>query len=61
MANVNLAALDMFRTAKSWTADSIANRDGENAIKNVGEYNGRLGALGRTKIEKAANNEMRQG
>ena len=32
---INLAALDMFRTAKSWTADSIANLDGGNAIKNV--------------------------
>ena len=36
MANINLAALDMFRTAHSWTADSIANLDG-NAIKKVGE------------------------
>ena len=29
------------------------------AIKNVGEYTGPLSALSRTKIEKAANNEMR--
>ena len=59
MANINLAALDMFRTAKNWTADSMANLDGGNAIKNVGEYGGRLSALGRSKIEKAANNAMR--
>ena len=57
--SVNLAALNMFRTAKDWTADSIANLDGGNAIKNVGEYTGPLSALSRTKIEKAANNEMR--
>ena len=58
MANINLAALEMFRTAHSWTADSIANLDG-NAIKKVGEYGGPLSALGRSDIEKAANNEMR--
>ena len=59
MANINLAALDMFRTANSWTADTIANRDGENAIKKAGEYSGPLSALGRKDVEKAANNEMR--
>ncbi len=59
MANINLTALDMFRSAKDWTADSIANFDGKNAIKNVGEYTGPLSALSRSKIEKAANNEMR--
>ena len=58
MANINLAALDMFRTANRWTADSIANLDG-NAIKKVGEYGGPLSALGRSDIEKSANNEMR--
>ena len=58
MANVNLTALDMFRTAKDWTADSIANLDGR-SIKNVGEYGGALSALSRSSIEKAANNEMR--
>lgn len=58
MANVNLAALDMFRTAKDWTADSIANLDGR-SIKNVGEYGGALSALSRSSIEKSANNEMR--
>ena len=57
--SVNLAALDMFRTAKDWTADSIANLDGGNAIKKAGEYGGAFSALGRSKIEKAANNEMR--
>ena len=55
---INLSALDMFRTANNWTADSIANLDG-GAIKKAGEYKGFLGSLGRTKIEKAANNEMR--
>ena len=59
MANINLAALDMFRTANSWTADSIANLDGGNGIKKVGEYSGPLSALGRSGIEKTANNEMR--
>ena len=59
MANVNLAALDMFRVAKDWTADSIANLDGKNAIKTVGEYGGALSALSRSDIEKTANNEMR--
>ena len=54
--SVNLAALDMFRTAKDWTADSIANLDGGNAIKKAGEYGGAFSALGRSKIEKAANN-----
>ena len=58
MANVNLAALDMFRTAKDWTADSIANLDGR-SIKNVGEYGGALSVLSRSSIEKSANNEMR--
>ena len=57
--SVNLAALNMFRTAKDWTADSIANLDGGNAIKKAGEYGGAFSALGRSKIEKAANNEMR--
>lgn len=38
--------------------DSRRN-DGGNAIKNVGEYTGPLSALSRSKIEKAANNEMR--
>lgn len=47
MANVNLAALDMFRTAKDWTADSIANLDGS-SIKNVGEYGGAFSALSRS-------------
>ena len=59
MANINLAALDMFRTANNWTADSIANLDGKDAIKNVGEYKGRISALGRTTVEKTANNAMR--
>jgi len=59
MANINLGALDMFRTATNWSADSMANLDGGNAIKNVGEYGGRLSAIGRTRIEKAANNEIR--
>ena len=55
--SVNLAALnmfrtakDMFRTAKDWTADSIANLDGGNAIKKAGEYGGAFSALGRSKI-----------
>ena len=59
MANINIAALDMFRTATNWSADSMANLDGSDAIKNVGEYGGRISAIGRTKIEKAANNEIR--
>ena len=59
MADINLAALDMFRTAKDWTADSIANLDGKDAIKKAGEYGGALSALGRTCIERTANNEMR--
>ena len=59
MANINLNALNMFSTAKDWTADSIANLDGKNAIKKVGEYGGALSALNRSNIEKAANNEMR--
>jgi hypothetical protein len=59
MANINLAALDMFRTANNWTVDSIANLDGKDAIKNVGEYKGRISALGRTTVEKTANNAMR--
>ena len=59
MANINLTALDMFRSAKDWTADSVANFDGKNAIKKVGEYRGALSALSRSDIEKAANNEMR--
>ena len=59
MANINLAALNMFTQAKAWTADSVANLDGKDAIKKVGEYGGALSALGRSSIEKAANNEMR--
>ena len=59
MANINLAALDMFRTATSWTADSMANLDGGNAIKNVGEYQGRISAIGRSGTIKAANNTIR--
>lgn len=59
MANINLNALNMFSTAEAWTADSIANLDGKNAIKKVGEYGGALSALNRSDIEKAANNEMR--
>ena len=59
MANINIAALNMFRTATSWTADSIANLDSDNAIKNVGEYGGRLSAIGRSDDEKKANNAMR--
>lgn len=59
MANVNIAALNMFHTATSWTADSIANLDGGDAIKNVGEYTGPLGALSRSDDEKKANNAMR--
>lgn len=35
MANINLTALNMFSTAKDWTADSIANLDGKDAIKKV--------------------------
>lgn len=37
---INLAALDMFRTATNWTPDSIANLDGKDAIKKAGEYGG---------------------
>ena len=59
MANINLTALNMFHAAKNWAADSMANLDGKNAIKNVGEYGGCLSALGRSNIEKAANNAMR--
>ena len=59
MANINLTALDMFSTAKDWTADSIANLDGKNGIKKVGEYGGPLSALKRSDIEKTANNRMR--
>ena len=59
MANINLAALNMFTPAKDWTADSVANLDGKDAIKKVGEYGGAFSALSRTSIEKAANNEMR--
>ncbi len=57
--NINLAALNMFSTAKDWTADSIANLDGKDAIKKVGDYVGAFSALGRSSIEKAANNVMR--
>ena len=32
MANINLTALNMFHTAKSWTADSMANLDGGNGL-----------------------------
>ena len=59
MANINLTALNMFSTAKDWTADSIANLDGKDAIKKVGDYGGAFSALGRSSIEKAANNVMR--
>ena len=59
MANINLTALNMFSTAKDWTADSIANLDGKDAIKKVGDYGGALSALSRSSIEKVANNEMR--
>ena len=59
MPNINLAALNMFSTAKDWTADSIANLDGKDAIKKVGDYGGAFSALGRSSIEKAANNVMR--
>ncbi len=56
---INLQALDMFRTATDWTAKGIANLDGDDAIKQNGTYSGALSALGRSKIEKAANNEVR--
>ena len=59
MANINLTALNMFSTAKDWTADSIVNLDGKDAIKKVGDYGGALSALSRSSIEKVANNEMR--
>ena len=56
---INLQALDMFRTATDWTANGIANLDGNDGIKQNGTYGGALGSLGRSKIEKAANNEVR--
>lgn len=59
MANINLAALNMFRAANNWTADSIANLDGGKAIKKVDDYSGPFSALGRSDVEKAANNEAR--
>ncbi|MBQ7190721.1 MAG: hypothetical protein IJR99_15030 [Kiritimatiellae bacterium] len=56
---INLQALDMFRTATDWTGKGIANLDGDDAIKQNGTYGGPLGALRRSKIEQAANNEVR--
>jgi len=38
MSDINIAALNMFRTANNWTADSIANLNGDDAIKKVGDY-----------------------
>lgn len=42
-----------------WCKTCIANLDGKDAIKKVGDYGGAFSALGRSSIEKAANNVMR--
>ena len=56
---INLQSLDKFRVATEWTAKGIANLDGADAIRQNGTYSGALSALGRSKIERAANNDVR--
>ncbi len=56
---INLQSLDKFRVATEWTAKGIANLDGTDAIRQNGTYSGALSALGRSKIERAANNDVR--
>ena len=59
MANVNLAALDMFRTASGWEANGVANLDDGKEIRQNGTYGGALSALTRSKTEVAENNRVR--
>lgn len=56
---INLQALNKFRSTTEWTGTTVANLGGGNSVKESGTYKGAFSSLGRSSIEKAANNAVR--